>query len=95
MAGMTLPCALVLSKVEVTLVRARLVEVAFAKMVLPATVKVPFALRAPPTFNIEESVVEDVTASVPVLVAPVVVRPPLKAICVVVALLENGYPKFA
>ena len=40
----------------------------------------------PPTFNIEETVVEPVMARL-VEVAPANVAPPLKAICVVVALL--------
>ena len=51
----------------------------------------PFALIAPATLRSDASVVEPVTAKVPVEVAPVVVRPPLNAICVDVALPGNGY----
>lgn len=72
---------------------AKLVEVAFASVVLPATVSEPFALSAPPTLRRLASVVEPVTAKVPVEVAPVVVRPPLNAIGLDVALEGNGYAK--
>ena len=66
------------------------VEVAAWRLVLPKTVSEPLALRAPPTERSDESVVEPVTARVPVEVAPVVVKPPLNASCVDVAFEGNG-----
>ena len=66
------------------------VEVACWSDVLPRTVSVPLALSAPPTLRSDDTVVEPVTARVPVVVAPVVVRPPLKATSEDVAPLGNG-----
>ncbi len=50
------------------------------------TVRAVARLTAPPTLRTEEMVVEPVTARA-VVVAPVAVSPPLKAMAVVVALL--------
>ncbi len=71
-------------------VTAREVEVAPFSEVPPRTVRVLLALRAPFTLRSEARVVDPVTAKVPVLVAPVVVRPPLKATSEVVAPPGNG-----
>ena len=71
-----------------------LVEVAFWSDVLPATVSVPLAFNAPPILRSKEMVVEPVTASA-VVVAPAKVAPPLKAICVEVALLGKRYENSA
>ena len=61
-------------------VTASEVEVAAWSEVPPSTVSEPLALSAPPTLSMEVRVVEPVTAKVPVEVAPVVVRPPLKVL---------------
>ncbi len=54
-------------------------DVAAASVVLPVTVSVEFALSAPPTFKIEEMVVEPVTASAVVVAPPAAtLRPPLR-----------------
>jgi len=58
---------------------------------VPLKVPPPLALSEPPTLSNDDRVVEPVTANVPVLVAPVVVRPPLKATSVEVAPAGNGY----
>ncbi len=68
---------------------AKEVEVAPARVVSPTTVSAPLALRVPPTLRTLLIVEEPVTASA-VVVAPTAVRPPEKAICVVVALEGNG-----
>ena len=81
---------------------AKLVEVAACNEVLPVTVREEFALMAPPTFKIDEMVVEPVTASA-VEVAPLAVRPPLNWMRVEVAfavappkiVVVNGNAKFA
>ena len=70
---------------------AKLVEVAPWSDVPPSTVSDPLALSAPPMFKRDASVVEPVTAKVPVEVALLNVAPPLNAICVDVALPGKGY----
>ena len=72
--------------VDEAVVEKKLLEVACWSEVLPSTVSAPLALSEPPTLRIEPTVVELVTAKVPVLVAPVVVRPPLNCVSVEVAL---------
>lgn len=64
--------------------------VKFCSEVAPSTLSVPLAFSAPPTLSKLEIVVDDVTAKVPVLVAPVVVRPPLKLSKVEVPLEVKG-----
>ena len=71
-------------------VTARFVEVAPLSEVAPKTVRLPLALSAPPTFKSDASVVEPVTANVPLEVALLNVAPPLKASNVVVALFGKG-----
>ena len=81
------PPVVVLSKLPEEMFEiAKLVDVAPWRLVLPRTVSAPLALSAPPTLSNDVSVVELVTANVPVDVAPVVVNPPLNASCVEVAL---------
>src|ERR1700689_4071872 len=64
---MTEPCALVVSAEEpeqdAVLVIARLVVVAWARVVFPTTDSAPLALRVPPTLRSEEMVEEPFTAS--------------------------------
>ena len=62
------------NEVEVAFDVVAFTPVKFWSEVLPNTVSPPFALSAPPTLRSEESVVDEVTAKVPVEVAPVVVR---------------------
>lgn len=76
--------------VEVALVVVALRAVTFWSEETPPTVSDPFALSAPPTLSNEETVVDPVTASVPLDVAPVVVSPPLNATSVEVAPDGNG-----
>ena len=84
------PSALKVPVIVVEPVTAREVDVAPWRLVPPRTVSAPLALSEPPTLRSDERVVEPLTASVPVEVAAVVVKPPLNAICVVVAFKGNG-----
>ena len=80
--------ALVRSVLPVRVVEAR--EAERLPVSAPNTVSVELAARAPPTLRTLLIVEEPVTARA-VVVAPTAVSPPLKAICVEVALLGNGY----
>ncbi len=87
---------MVLSKTLERPVIPKLVEVAEVRSVLPVSVvdamtAERLALNWPPTLSTLETVEEPVTASA-VVVAPTAVRPPEKAIWVVVAFEGNGYP---
>ena len=87
------PEALVERSALVMLVSARLVVVAFARVVLPTTERLLLALIWPPTLRTPLIVVEPVTARDADDVAPTVVSPPLNASVVEVALPMNGYAK--
>ena len=78
------------------MMQQRLVATACLRVVVGVPLKVPMreppplALREPPMLRSEARVVEEVTANVPVEVAPLVVSPPLNCTSVEVALPVSG-----